>query len=68
MVHGDSDEIVPPESGRRVYGAARGPKEIHVIPGAGHNDTYVVGGELYFDVLRRFVEGLETPGEDGAER
>ena len=58
VIHGDSDEIVPPEEGRRVYDAAPEPKGLHVIPGAGHNDTYVLGGESYFDALRRFIEGL----------
>ena len=58
VVHGDSDEIVPLEAGRRVYDAARGPKSLHVIPGAGHNDTYLVGGDTHFDALRRFIDGL----------
>ncbi|MEE9325466.1 MAG: alpha/beta hydrolase [Dehalococcoidia bacterium] len=58
VIHGDMDEIVPMEQGMRLYEAARDPKELYIIPGAGHNDTYIAGGEKYFQALARFVEGL----------
>lgn len=58
VIHGDMDEIVPMEQGMRLYEAAGDPKELYIIPGAGHNDTYMVGGEEYFQALARFVEGL----------
>lgn len=32
-----SDEIVPPTLGQRLYDSYRGPKWLHVEPGAGHN-------------------------------
>ena len=31
------------------------PKQFHTIEGADHNDTWVVGGEAYFDTLKRFA-------------
>lgn len=34
-----NDEVIPPESGRRLYDAYAGPKELLVVPGAGHNDV-----------------------------
>lgn len=58
ILHGDRDEVVPIELGQQLYEAANEPKEFYTIPGAGHNDTYVVGGEEYFAVLRRFLAGL----------
>lgn len=58
VLHGDSDEIVPLKAGRSLFEAAREPKRFHVIPGAGHNDTYLVGGEEYLQALRRFLDGL----------
>lgn len=58
VLHGDRDEIIPFEAGRRLFEEAKEPKKFHAISGAGHNDTYVVGGKDYFSVLRRFVEGL----------
>ena len=60
ILHGDRDEIVPFEQGRRIFAAARKPKTFYTIPGAGHNDTYRVGGEAYFEVITRFIENL-TP-------
>jgi uncharacterized protein len=56
--HGDRDEIVPIELGRRLYATAPEPKEFVVLPGAGHNDTYWVGQNLYFGKLREFLSRL----------
>jgi len=36
IVHGDADESVPLEQGRRLYDRAQGPKELCVLPGAPH--------------------------------
>jgi uncharacterized protein len=58
VVHGDRDDIVPIEAGRELYDAASEPKEFYVIPGATHVDTYIRGGQAYFDNLRRWMEGL----------
>lgn len=55
FLHGEHDEIIPLEMGRRLFAAAPDPKRFEVIPGAGHNDTYVVGGRAYFEMLARFV-------------
>jgi len=59
IMHGDKDELVPLEHGRELYEAANEPKEFYTIPGAGHNDTHIVGGEEYFDVIKNFVNKLE---------
>lgn len=58
VLHGDRDDVVPFESGRKLFDAAGEPKRFYTIRGAGHNDTYVVGGREYFRALREFVEGL----------
>ena len=58
ILHGDEDDVVPLDAGRRLFEAAREPKQFHVIPGAGHNDTYIVGGEAYFALLASFLEQL----------
>jgi hypothetical protein len=56
--HGDNDEIVPYRYGLELYEAAPEPKEFVTLEGAGHNDTYVMGGEAYFQKLRSFVQNL----------
>jgi fermentation-respiration switch protein FrsA (DUF1100 family) len=58
VLHGERDEIVPFAQGRRVFDAAPEPKRFFAIPGASHNDTYVVGGEPYWRALRDFLDGL----------
>ena len=59
VVHGDSDETVPMADGRRLYEAATHPKRFHTVVGVGHNDVYAVGGEPYFEAIRRFIEDPE---------
>ena len=56
--HGDKDSIVPIELGRKLFEAAPNPKEFVVIPGAGHNDTYFVGGQDYFKKIDSFFNSL----------
>ena len=62
VIHGDADEIVPFEMGRELFEAANHPKRFYAIGGAGHNDTYLVGGEPYLEALVSFVE--DPAGED----
>ncbi|MFQ5598653.1 MAG: alpha/beta hydrolase [Nitrospiria bacterium] len=58
ILHGDRDQIVPFQQGRRLFEAANRPKRFHTISNGGHNDTYVVGGRAYFEALLRFIEGI----------
>jgi hypothetical protein len=53
--HGDMDDIVPYELGRKLFEAATSEKEFYTILGANHNDTYFVGGKEYFDKFERFA-------------
>jgi len=55
VIHGTEDEVIPVDMGRRVFAAALEPKQLYLIPGAHHNDTYLVGGKSYFDRLRAFI-------------
>ncbi len=55
FIHGDQDEIVPYELGRRLFEAATAEKDFYTIEGAHHNDTYFVGGKEYFDRFEKFV-------------
>jgi fermentation-respiration switch protein FrsA (DUF1100 family) len=55
IIHGDQDEIIPVEMGRRLYSQAQEPKELYIIAGSHHNDTYLVGGREYFRRLQAFI-------------
>ena len=56
--HGDKDRIVPIKLGRELFEAAPDPKEFVTITGAGHNDTYFVGGPDYFKKIGNFFDSL----------
>jgi len=53
VFHGDGDRIVPPAMGRAVAAAGRG--TFHLIPGAGHNETFAVGAAWYRDTMTAFL-------------
>jgi fermentation-respiration switch protein FrsA (DUF1100 family) len=59
VVHGERDDIVPFEQGRKVFDAATGPKEFHALRAAHHNDTFEVGGDAYFGVIKDFIDRAE---------
>lgn len=39
LVHGDRDKETPPHHARRVFEALKGPRELLLVPGAGHNES-----------------------------
>jgi len=55
IIHGKNDEIVPFWIGEKLFTLAKDKKKFFAIEGAGHNDTYIVGGSTYFDELVSFI-------------
>jgi fermentation-respiration switch protein FrsA (DUF1100 family) len=56
IFHGTADILVPITMGHAVAAAAGGPVEFVMIEGAGHNDTYDMGGKIYKAKLAAFVK------------
>lgn len=56
MLHGSMDSVISIEMAQELFAAANEPKRFYTIEGAGHNDTYLTGGEGYFEALREFIE------------
>jgi fermentation-respiration switch protein FrsA (DUF1100 family) len=56
IIHGEKDEIVPFAMGQKLFKAAKMPKYFYPLKRAGHNDTYVEGGEEYFRVIAAFAK------------
>ncbi len=52
ILHGTLDEIIPVENAYRLYDAAKEPKELYIVEGAGHGLLPQTGGEEY---VRRVV-------------
>jgi fermentation-respiration switch protein FrsA (DUF1100 family) len=59
VIHGENDRIVPFHMGQKLYDLAKPPKYFFPIKGAGHNDTYVMGGKAYFKALTTFVRNQQ---------
>ncbi len=59
--HGDRDEVVRHELGRRLFELAPEPKAFETVAGAGHNDLTFVGGRPYFERIRAFLDEV-APG------
>ena len=55
IVHGKNDEIVPFWMGEKLFALAKDKKKFLAIQGAGHNDTYIVGGTAYLNELVNFI-------------
>lgn len=64
VLHGDRDEVVPFGLGRRLFEAARQPKTFVAVPGAGHNDVFLIGGDAYWRAIADFLSRL--PVKEGA--
>jgi fermentation-respiration switch protein FrsA (DUF1100 family) len=56
IIHGQQDGIVPFPMGKRLHAAAPMPKHFLPLKGAGHNDTYIIGGSRYFQSLAGFAK------------
>jgi fermentation-respiration switch protein FrsA (DUF1100 family) len=68
VLHGDRDQIIPFSQGKAVFAAAPQPKKFFTIAGASHNDTYLVGGESYFQELSDFVDWAKTRKDNEPQR
>ena len=57
IVSGTADTLTPPSMAEKIFAQAHQPKQLYLVPGAGHDDLLDVGGEALVQVLRRFVLG-----------
>lgn len=57
IIHGDSDAIVPVQMGHKLFEKINGPKNIRIVPGAGHNDLYLNGANAY---ILQFLQSLNN--------
>ena len=65
LIHGDQDAAVPLSHARRLHDAAGEPRELWVVPGAGHVGAYFADREQYLRRVRDFFE--RSLGEPAAE-
>lgn len=58
IVHGTEDRTVPFSQGKRLFEAAREPKQFLAVDGAGHSDSFLVGRDVYWPAWKRFLASL----------
>ncbi|PSM49374.1 phospholipase [Chroococcidiopsis sp. CCALA 051] len=66
FIHGTADWQVPASMSQQLYTAAPQPKQIFLVPEAGHNNTAEGAGSKYFQVVQQFVKQVEN--ENVAQR
>ena len=59
MLHGTADNFIPyQQHGRLIYEAARQPKRLVMVEGAGHSGVPdALGDQGYIDLIRNFIKG-----------
>ncbi|MDQ3818756.1 MAG: alpha/beta hydrolase [Acidobacteriota bacterium] len=62
FIHSPGDEMIPFSMGRRLYDAAREPKQFYEVAGASHNSTDLVGGQAYYEAIGNFIKSC-TPAD-----
>ena len=55
VLHGQSDEIVPPAQAEALFDAAPDPKRLRIMPGVGHNDLVSLAGATFAEHISSWV-------------
>jgi fermentation-respiration switch protein FrsA (DUF1100 family) len=56
VIHGKLDELIPVGEGLDLYAAAPEPKELYLVPGAGHNNVSMMAGSEYARRILSFIQ------------
>jgi uncharacterized protein len=56
FIHGTADFDVPSDMSEALYKAAPQPKQLYLVPQAGHNDVAQIAGDEYFQVVQEFLD------------
>ncbi len=67
VAHGYPDDTVPTTQGLALFAAAPEPKELILVPGAGHN-VCGFGGQTYFDDIASFIRKALIESKDRAPK
>ena len=58
FIHGEKDDLIPPENSVRMYERTAGVKELRLIPGAVHARSVLTEPEMYEEIVENFLEGV----------
>lgn len=60
FIHGTGDSVVPAAMSQQLYNIAPEPKQLVLIPNAGHNNTAEVAGSRYPQIVQKFVQQVQS--------
>ncbi|WP_225875244.1 alpha/beta hydrolase [[Limnothrix rosea] IAM M-220] len=56
FIHGIEDDVIPAAMGQTLYNSAIAPKQLFLVPEAGHNDVAKTAGQSYDKAILAFKE------------
>ncbi|WP_232362548.1 alpha/beta hydrolase [Desulfogranum mediterraneum] len=69
MLHGQLDQLIPVWQAEKLHSLAGAKaKELQMVPGADHNSLIAIGGLLYFQTIRKFIDKTIGAVPDWRER
>jgi hypothetical protein len=68
FIHGTGDRLVPAQMSEMLFEAAPEPKQLLLVPEAGHHDVGELGGVQYFQAIQGLVEQAQERLEQLAQR
>lgn len=60
-IHGLEDDTIVPSMSQQLYTASPDPKQLWLVPGAGHNDVAETSGDAYFTMVETFIQQTQSP-------
>ena len=63
FIIGTADKLIANANSMELFEAARPPKEILTVEGAGHNEIQSVGGEDYWNAIRQWMETIQIAAD-----
>lgn len=60
FIHGTADTVVPVEMSKKLFDSAPEPKQLYIVPDAGHNNLAEFAGAEYLQRVRHFLEQTNT--------
>ncbi len=56
VIHGQQDRLVPLAQGEAIFAAANEPKQLYIVPGAGHLNIFTMDPARFTAEMRAFLE------------
>jgi len=60
FIHGENDKMVPAAHSKKMFELAQDPKQMVLLPHAGHNDVQDQDEAIYYEGLKKFLTTLSV--------